>query len=287
MGGDKPGISLMTVEAYSLDSAYVVPNSTHSFVVSKSDRSIQWTNFGRGWGTSDPKTLVATVNCYKEWLMTYVPPGTEGSRGGIHFCVNGVCHTLANRELLVCDASADVRQAAKDEYAVFFFGKYGMGLDQLRQLLVTAYNTVTAGYTDNQNAYNTVMNRLSSYIDDELLAWRKIAIEEAGIDVDGILAKSPQAGLAIARQRLQAYVTAREAIYSDYLAGRLDQHGVQNKIKTTIIQHTSDYLNWLSTIHYISESDRSTYINRISAFLDRYIQSVRAMALHVERGNML
>ncbi|WP_277656945.1 hypothetical protein [Seleniivibrio woodruffii] len=287
MGSDKPGISLMTVEAYSLDSAYIIPNSTHAFVVGKNDRSVQWKNYGRGWETTDPKTLVATVNTYREWLMTYIPPGTEGTASGVNFGVNGVCHTFANRELLVADASADVRQAVKDEYAVFFFGKYGIGLDQLKQLLNAAYNNVTARYADNLNAYNTVMSRLNNYIDDELLAWRKIAIEEAGIDVDGILAKSPQAGLAIARQRLQNYINARESIYSDFIAGRLDKNGVQLKIKSTIIQHTTDYLNWLSTIHYITEADRNTYISRISAFLDRYIQSVRAMALHVESGNML
>ena len=91
-----------------------------------------WNNGGRGGDTAPVKTKVVQTRAYKEWLFDFVP-NDKIYKCGISFYVNGVCHTYANRKLLLGEGNVDVRDAPKDYVCVVFFGKYGFGLNQLKR----------------------------------------------------------------------------------------------------------------------------------------------------------
>lgn len=264
MGG-KSNMSLLNVEAYALPSSSFVKNDSHCFVVTQ-DRKYSWKNRGRGWDDGGDRTKVAENTAYKEWLWEFVPP-TDCQKCGISFYENGVCHTYANRELLIGEREANASQAPQDHVCVFFFGKYGLGLQQLKQLLSESYNNVKKSYNDPYNALSKVLARVDNTVDDELRAWRQTAIDYAGIPVDDIMAKNPQAGLAVARDRMRNLISKREKIYQDYKVGRF--HDLHGNVKMLIQNEADDYLNMLAGINYITENDKQIYSNKIRTFLSK------------------
>lgn len=261
----KPNMDLYGIEAYALPSSSYVQNDSHVFAVSN-DREKQWCNHGGGWHDSRPRTKVAETQAYKEWLFDFVPPENV-DKCGIGFYVNGVCQTYANRELLIGQSTVNVSQAPKNYVCLFFFGKYGYGLKQLKKLLTDSYNRVTAKYNDPYNALNTVLQRVDDYLDDELKAWRQVGIEYGKIPIDEILAKSPSGGLMEAKRRLQAFIDKRESIYQQYLDQKISRYDVPEKVQQEIINHTSAYLDFLKDIRYITDSEKSAYEKNIQKFV--------------------
>lgn len=270
--GSKSDMKLVKIEAYSLDSEYRIPGSSHCFVITE-DRKTCWKNKGGGWNDYRDKKKVAENQAYWEWIMEFVPPD-DIDKCGIKFGVNGLCHTYATRELLVGKNNVNVSNAPKNYICVFFFGKYGMGLDDLKKRLKDSYMKTTASYNDPYNALDAVLSRVDDTVDFELSAWRQVALDYVHIPVDDIMAKNPQGGLSTARARMRDFINKREKVY------------LQNKDKTSsvmeqaigqLIQTESDsYLNMLADIHYISDADRSKYSKSIGDFLHKYVRYVRA-----------
>lgn len=277
----KPNMSLVTIEAYAVPSSTYVQNDSHCFVVTE-DKNDCWKNGGRGWKDVTVKTKVVQTRAYKEWLFEFVPPGNI-NKCGITFGENGVCHTYANRELLLGEDNVDVREAPKDYVAVVFFGKYGFGLNQLKQLLTESYQKVTGSYDDPYGALNKVLNRVDNTIDDELRAWRQTGIEYAKIPVDEILAKNPQGGLAVARSRLRDLISKREKIYQDYVDRKISDSQLRSNVKALIQAECDDYLNMLARIHYITEEECRTYSDNIRNFLSRVGAVLRAQQAEFQR----
>lgn len=277
--------SLMPVEGYSLDAAYVVQGSTHTFVSVRDDRSMEWRNYGGGWNDTRTRRLVASTSVYKEWLMECIPCGTESSRSGITFGVNGVCHTFANRELAFGNTAADVRDAAKDEYAVMFFGKYGFGIGQFERIVKDSYSRLSAEYRDDA-AYNTVIGHINSYLDDEYLSWKKFATEVLGIDVESILRMNPS-GVDVAKMRLGRLIGEREALYTRYCNNELNSEQLRESVKAAIVGNFSDYMDMLAGIGYMKDADAKQYTGTLNTLLSGYGSSVRLQMMHVESGNML
>jgi hypothetical protein len=260
----------MDVEAHQLPSKFRLDGDSHTYVVTRDKTNIvQWTNKGRGWYAGYPGDIAATNTAYKEWLLEFVPPNNL-DKCGIIFGLNGVCHTYANRELLVGSGSADVRTAPKDYASVFFFGKYGMGVRQIKTLLRDSYKKVMVSYSDPYSAFSTVMPKVDNILDDELYAWRQMAIDYGKIPVDDILAKNPAAGCAVARTRLQAFITEREYAYQQYInSGRaMGDAAFRQQLIVKILKHAGDYLDFLVGIRYVSKSDRDVYMNNIRNFLN-------------------
>lgn len=268
--GSKSDMKLVKIEAYSLNSEYRIPGSSHCFVISE-DRKSCWQNYGGGWNDPREKTKVAENQAYWEWLNTFVPTG-ELDKCGIRFGVNGLCHTYAARELLVGRNETDVSKAPKNYVCVFFFGKYGMGLDDLKDLLKTSYNNTMASYNDPYNALDEVLNRVDNTIDFELRAWRQVALDYVNIPVDDIMAKDPTGGMAVARSRMRSFIDKRESVYQQ----NKSSNGLEKLICDLIQTESDDYLNMLTQIAYISEKEREEYSGNIRNFLSGFANYVQA-----------
>ncbi len=284
MGGQSNGtMSLITVEAYAMPSSTYVKNDSHCFVITE-DKKICWKNHGGGWSDGRPKTKAAVNRAYKEWMWEFVPP-TDIDRCGIRFSENGVCHTFANRELLIGEYAADASKAAKDYVCVFFFGKYGMGLKKLKQLLTDSYNRTVSSYHDPYNALNKVLARVDNTVDDELRAWRLVGIEYAHIPIDEILAKNPRGGLAVARSRLTHLIEKREKIYQDFVdSGRAGgNRKLYQDVRNLIEGDADDYLAMLASIRYITRSERQIYAENINKFLNSMMVNLIAQSEEFQR----
>lgn len=268
--GSKSDMKLVKIEAYSLNSEYRIPDSSHCFVISE-DRKSCWKNHGGGWNDPREKTKVAENQAYWEWLNTFVPTG-ELDKCGIRFGVNGLCHTYAARELLVGRNETDVSKAPKNYVCVFFFGKYGMGLDELKDLLKTSYHNTMASYNDPYNALDEVLNRVDNTIDFELRAWRQVALDYVNIPVDDIMAKNPTGGMAVARSRMRSFINKRESVYQQ----NKSSNGLEKLICDLIQTESDDYLNMLTRIAYISEKEREEYSGNIRNFLSGFANYVQA-----------
>ncbi len=294
-------ITMEPVEAYGMESAYMIPDGWHTFIVNKS-KTIEWKNFGGGWKDPRRKELVAETHLYLEWACEFVAPtpvpktDEVGKKdipvpnlgmGGIEFAVNGVCHTIANRILAIADSDADVRAAKGDHHAVFFFGKYGFGLKQFVGLVEKAHRDAAEKYTIPAHALDAVKNRIKDYIDSELLAWRYIAQEVIKIPVDDLLRKNIQGGIAEARRRLQAYIDEREKLYKKYQEDHHNKDTLHKEIKAAILKHGGSYLEFLRDIGYITEQEKKDYLRAAEAFLNKFIQAVENLASAVQGGQLL
>ncbi len=280
---NKQSMRLISVEAYAMPSSTYVKDDSHCFV-STEDKRTCWYNHGGGWSDSREKTRVAVNRAYKEWMWEFVPP-TDIDRCGIKFGENGVCHTFANRELLIGEYAADARKAAKDYVCVFFFGKYGMGIKKLKQLLTDSYNRTVRSYQDPYNALNKVLARVDNTLDDELQAWRLVGIEYAHIPIDEIMAKDPRGGLSVARSRLASLMEKREKIYQDFLdSGKAGGTGkLYRNVRDLIEDDANHYLDMLASIRYITQSDRQIYAGNINKFLNSMIRSLIAQNEEFQR----
>lgn len=279
----KPALSLVNIEAYSMPSSTYVPDDSHCFVITK-DRKEEWRNRGGGWTDKRPKTLVAENQAYTEWLREFVP-STNIDKCGIKFGLNGVCHTYANRELLIGQRDVTVWDAPKDYVCMVFFGKYGIGISELKQLLTVSYNNVTNLYIDPYDALNKVLKRVDNYIDDELKAWRLLSMD-LGIPVDRILAKNRSAGIATAKIRLQKLIDARETLYQQH-TNRDDVYGFRSELKALIQNHATDYLNYLHNINYITISEKNLYINSMNKFFNDFVNIIEAQENAIQTNGEL
>lgn len=267
--GSKSDMKLVKIEAYSLNSTYRIPGSSHCFVVTE-DRKTCWKNKGGGWDDSREKKKVAENQAYWEWLMEFVPPN-DLDKCGIQFGVNGLCHTYATRELLVGRNEANVSKAPKNYVCVLFFGKYGMGLADLKQILKDSYQNTMVSYNDPYNALDGVLRRIDDTVDFELSAWRQVAIEYIGIPVDDIMAKNPTGGLNTARARMRDFINKRENVYQQ---NKSTQRNIEKAVKNLIQTESDAYLNMLANIRYISDADRLKYSQNIDNFLNGFVKYV-------------
>lgn len=116
-----------------------------------------------------------------------------------------------------------------------------------------------------------------------MMSWRQVGIEYANIPIDRIMAKNPSGGLAMARSRMQNFVNEREALYES-CGG---ESNFRAKLKDLIQRHCDDYLRMLAGISYISESERNTYSQNISRFLNRFNAAVAMQVRSLEETGAL
>lgn len=276
--GEKQNMHLLTIEAYAMPSSSFVKNDSHCFVCTQ-DKQTSWKNGGRGWNDSGERIKVAENQAYKEWLMEFCPPNNL-NKCGIKFLKNGVCHTYANRELLIGEQNVSAREAAKDYVCIFLFGKYGLGLNQLKQLLRDSYNKVMQSYKDPYNALDKVLARVDDYLQEELVAWYMVGMEYMKIPIDRILEKSPTAGKAEATRRLQNFINERENLYQTYQKGEISD--LKEALKNLIKQHCKDYLDMLRSIGYITSDENKIYYENMDNFISKLGRAVQLQRVYME-----
>jgi hypothetical protein len=263
-------MTLLDVECYAaVPSGYFGQPGSHGFVTNL-DHTIEWTNHGGGYD-GRTKTLAGSSKMYWEWSKNFVPT-TNVDKCGVSLGVNGVCHTFANREMLLTQDGPSMKGTFMDYPIVVFFGKYGLGINKLKELLKSSYDTTMASYADPYNAYNKVIARLEpdAFLDDELDAWIEMA-KAWGIKVDEIMSK-PLASRTYAKMRIHTLVNEREAIYQKYLDGQITGIGnMQKQIVERVRVNMSNCMDFLVQIDYMTQAEKDSCTTAMNTYLNNLI----------------
>ena len=278
---EKNDITMLSVKAYTLPSSSYVPDDSHCFVANDDGASC-WRNYGRGWEAVQDATLISSGKAYMEWLLEFIPPDNL-PRCGLTFAYNGVCHTYANRELLLCEEPTDVWTAAKDYVCVAIFGVYGYGLDDLKTRLITAYKKVSEIYTFPPDALNAVLCRIDNTLDRELQAWMQTATDYFGIPVDELIAKDPIGGKAIAKYRLEHLREKRESLYLKSKEDNLPDYKFRKLLIDLMLSEIDSYLSYMVKIEYIENEDMETYHEQTKKFLEGFADALATQAENYHR----
>lgn len=274
-------IELMPIEAYSMPSSTFVPNDSHVMVINTA-RDTEWDNFGGGWSDGRTKTLQARSNAYKQWLLNFCPSTQSPTETGITFFRNGVCHHTANRILTVTDGKTNIRTAPGNEYSIFFFGKYGLGLADFKERLAVSFHKTAQEYFLSEEILDDVLKRIDDSWIEELQSWRIIAEKEGGLDVKGILEKDVYGGMSTAKQRLKSLITERETLYNNFSGNISELH---KQLGALIYKHAESYLDIL-TPYYIDKDTKDKTLEKLQAFLNKHVKSLQQAALLWENGQL-
>jgi hypothetical protein len=119
--------------------------TSHVFVLSSDGHN--WNCFGNGAknmgdGQSDP---IAHGQASSKWASAIYDPASEGDgdgsqnatkpAAGLHLNYDGLCHTAANRVLILAGDSIDTRTTDGDVAAILMYGKLGFSIDQYINLV--------------------------------------------------------------------------------------------------------------------------------------------------------
>ncbi len=275
-------LEMRGIEAYAMPSSTYVPNDSHCFVVSL-DRKDCWRNYGRCWNDKGEKIRVAQTNAYWQWLNDFCPP-LNYQKCGINFGINGVCHTYANRELLIGEDEVDVRKAMKNHVCVSIFGKYGFGLAQLKQLLKDSFLRTQKLVIMDDSLLDTVLKRVDNFLDDEVDAWYKVFLEYVAII--SVVLDNPIAQKAM-KEMIIELVEFREALYLKFLAKEYNEAQFKQAIRTLLDSKGKAFLNTLRTTDLIDDIALKKYIMNYNNYLTLVFKAFDAQERQIMKTGSL
>lgn len=269
-------ITLAPVEARALPApGYMgLPEAKHIYLVAR-DHSFGWPCFGRGYSPADPGELVVEAAVYQEWARELAKPDCgDQYLAGVANTVNGTCHTIANRILALSDRdNANVSNSVDDPYSVMVFGKYGFGTRQFCELL--GQSLERTGLQGPDGVLEQVRARVMNPFKDELQAWATVIQNQLKIDVNRLLATSPElASRALAV--MTAYCQDRDAMYErnfDYRQGRApngEEIGrIRAGLKDLALSYVHHVLEALTVSHLITLQQRDAFEAGIKAYVEQ------------------
>ncbi len=263
---ERDQFSILKTEAYAMPSSTYVPDDSHAFVVSE-DKTLCWPNHGRCWEDKGDRILVANQNSYKEWLLEFCPP-EDYDKCGLFFGLNGVCHTYANRELLIGELDVSVKDASKNYVVTSIFGKYGFGLKNLKNLITEAFNRANFKVEMTQDMLDTVLSRIDNTLEDETNAWELLIENYFSIQMSDIVMQHKDA-LDKLKNMVTVLLTEREKIFEDHFNTSIfDKLEYRTQIANLITSNTFSYFDFLHMSNYIDDTQYNTAKQSATKFFE-------------------
>lgn len=251
-------LNLVTLEAWALPSDMYIEGDSHTFVVTQDKTTACWHNFGRCWEDAGPRrTMVASVEVFYEWMNNFCP-ASDILKCGLYFGLNGVCHTYANRELLLGVEPADVKKASKDYVVVFIFGKYGLGVDTLKQLVKTSFEETRKNFPLPDNALDMVYERIDGRFPDEFEAWRQ-TLDEYIMPIDTIWSKDRSKLEKDFMDRLMALDDQKQKLYGLVEQRQISGPEMIRRVHAAYHTFLVEYLAFLQGGGYITIEEQAQY----------------------------
>ena len=272
--------SILMTEAYAMPSSTYVQDDSHAFLVSL-DRTLCWANYGRCWNGQGDKILVAKQNSYKEWLMEFCPP-QDLLRCGIIFGINGVCHTITNRELLIGENDVSVKDATKNFVTVSVFGKYGFGLNELKKLVKDSFDRANLKVMMSQDMLERVLNRIDNTLDDEVNAWKQLMENYFYLKISDIISEHNNA-LENLKNMVIILLEKREKIFNDYNnLSVIKRNEYEKQIFLLLLNNVYSYLDFLLNENYISKEQNNISKQNVVKFFKTLFKVVDGQIQDVE-----
>ncbi len=269
--GVRDSYTTLNIEAYAMPSSTYVPDDSHAFVVTE-DRSNCWANYGRCWNDKGDRVLVAKQRAYKEWFLEFCPPNNY-AQVGINFGVNGVCHTVANRQLLIGEDDVNVSQAPKNFVTVSVFGKYGFGLKILKQLITDSYNRALLKVDMPDTFLNEVLARIDNTMDEETEAWIQLIEEYIALPISSIVTQHTDA-LDRLHEMIATLLNNREMAYEELIKDLSKQADFEKNIYILLTTNLKNYIEFLFANAYISDQNRQMALNNLTNFFNQLFKII-------------
>lgn len=254
----------------------------HVYLTCPTDRKLSWGCFGRGYTHGDQAELLYTGTIAKEWALALNPYTDDAVQhpsfqAGVANTVNGTCHTLANRLLLLSqDEKADVSTSIDDAYSVAIFGKYGSGLLPASRLLDKSFMLAKEHAPLEEAALWNAQKRLWNPYVDELAAWVRIAEEHVKISIRPLLSANPDLA-ALAVGVITSYAAERNSAYERNVDGSKDTpptpqqaQAFMREIKALCKKYVHALLESLGVLGKLSPA----LVKEFTIFIDNFIDSV-------------
>jgi len=142
--------------------------TSHVFVVSSDGHN--WNCFGHGspdLGDNQSQPILK-VGASSKWATAIYGLTSEGDQGakpaaGMRLNFDGVCHTAANRVLVLAGDNIDTRKTDGDALAILMYGKFGFNLDQYIPLVESTGNALLQSDPNEitKEDISTVLNRIN------------------------------------------------------------------------------------------------------------------------------
>ena len=259
----------LVVVAMFYPSDYFTPHGSHTFLVD-GDFVMSWANAGKDYFEAKgllPLTEIARTTVNYDWIMTFSPvDGDKWYETGINFGYNGVCHTITNRQLMLGDVDADVSKAPTAFISTAIFGKYGMGIEDLKKRLTDSFNAASKLSKQQDGALERAIARLDYPLSEDLDAWHRTSVVLCQMPFDRFNHPDIDTGyLSKAVQDLKAF---REQFFLNH-AKDLPRRQFQQTIAIHMLNMVNGLLGYMRRQNYITAGEFSKYLDTAQQSLNR------------------
>lgn len=272
-------IQYTKLSAYSHPSTYGGFEDTHCFVLASTGEK-----FGNCGGIYTSEiTLVSEGLAYRTWLNKFMPNQTTSVKEtGIQFGFNGVCHTYAMREMLLCSNEKNIAVAKGDDLCTLYYGKYGTGLRYLEQRLRESYNEACQSETIPKAYLDKVIQRIYNTVDEETEAW--IFALKTYVNIDVLEYFKSENDMEYLKNRVKQLMNKREALFETYFdyTGRYFKDGFTEARKSLYMNEFKDYVYYLSDIGYFTRQKADEFYASFKAIIEAHGAYYRHLAMQLE-----
>lgn len=241
-------------------STYSGYKDSHTFA--KRADKITYCNCGSSYDEKDCD-LICRAIVYVTWLDKFMPDQTtDFEHTGIAFANNGVCHTYAMREILLCDEEWNTSSARGDDLCVAYYGKYGTGLSYLRTRLIESFEEARKEEELPLNLLNKILDRIliPNSVKYETDAWISTMKNYLGIDVENFY--QGEYDRTFLENRIEYLINKRENLFDQCFveSKRTLNNDFKELKKQLYLTEFNVYMHDLARWGYFSVQDADRFV---------------------------
>lgn len=188
-----------TFKCFAVPANYDLPGSMREAIQTMDGRPMEhvfvgtsdnhdWGCFGRGVKNNDDPAntkLLKQGEGNSAWAQLINGEDAEHPTGITNY-IDGTCHSVANRLLLLADI--DASDASGNAIVNFMYGKYGFGIAAYRDLVERSADQLNRSQPDSVPAdeLSKVLKQIEGYIEDELATVKKDFEQQFPLDIDNL-----------------------------------------------------------------------------------------------------
>lgn len=270
------------IMVYSHPSYYSGYPDSHTFALCADDR--KYCNCGGIYDIEECE-LVCCGTVYQTWLDKFMPnQTTEFKDTGIYFSSNGVCHSYAMREVLLCDEELDTSSARGDDIAVAYYGKYGTGLSYLKIRLMESFEETRKEEELPSQLLDKILDRISisTNVGYETDAW--ISTIKMCCDIDVLSYYRDEYDRKFLENRIEYLIYKREALFDQCFdaSNRTLSYRFEKLKKQLYKKEFSAYMHDLARYGYFSDENANKFVERFNEVLDSHVNACRRILAEFE-----
>lgn len=286
----KPPLTPVSIEAFAKPTNTYTEGDSHILLVT-GDRTYCWPNFStyqlsaQGFHI-DPQSrqqVCATI-VYKELMLEFanVPHLRLPHASDLHLGINGLCSQLANRQLLFGEGNVDICGAPGCHVNVALFGKYGIALQDLKELIKKTYDKVGQRYQIPEGALESTLSKVDDHINEEEKAWESLFKNNLKMPWDNIKSKKPAISNTL-QTMLQDLINNREGLYN----GLQNKSSFNGPYKDMLKDFVGRFIDKLHQEDLISGLNAVIYKGRGENLLRKFFENIEKQRRHFRRRGAL